>query len=183
MKAPEIIKPAAKAAVPEAINHIYFIADRRDKIEVLRKLARIMNPDKAIVFINKGEEAELAASKLKYHHLKAEAIHGASKKLERKKAMDDFKEGRLQLLVASDLAARGLDISGVTCIFSLDMPEDPMLYLHRAGRTGRAGQSGTVVSIISEYEIPLVKSCENALKISLSPKAMYMGNIVDVKVK
>lgn len=68
--------------------------------------------------------------------------------------LDDFRKGKIQLLVASDLAARGLDIPGITHIFNLDLPEDPQVYIHRVGRTGRAGQSGTAVSILRLAKFP-----------------------------
>lgn len=181
MKEPEIIRGEGSAAVPAAIEHLYFFAEQRDKIEVLRKLARILNPEKAIVFVNKSDEIEVMIEKLKYHGLKAEGIHGSNIKLDRKRAMEDFRAGKIQLLVASDLAARGLHIEGITHIFNLSMPEDPRDYLHRAGRTGRNGKTGVVISIITSRELPLIKMYEKVLKINTAAKSMYMGNIVDAK--
>ncbi|MCX7709022.1 MAG: DEAD/DEAH box helicase [Clostridia bacterium] len=180
MKEPEFIKAEERTSIPETIDHIYFLSEQRDKLEVLRKLVRIINPQRAIVFVNnQGNETEISASKLQYHGLKAESIHGTSRKLDRKKVMDDFRAGKLQLLVASDLAARGLDIEGVTHIFNLNLPEDPKDYLHRAGRTGRKGNSGTSISIVSERELELVKKYAKALNITMQEKSMYEGKIID----
>lgn len=181
MKEPEIIKGEAKLAVPASIEHLYFIAEQRDKIEVLRKLVRILNPKKALVFVNKSDETDITAMKLKYHRLKAEAIHGSNIKLDRKRVMEEFRTGKIQLLIASDIAARGLDIKGITHIFNLSMPEDSMDYLHRAGRTGRAGNAGVAVSIVTVGELPLIGMYEKTLKINIAAKGMYKGSIIDVK--
>jgi superfamily II DNA/RNA helicase len=128
-----------------AIEHIYFLADQRDKFEVVRKIVQAMSIERALVFINRSVDLELTVDKLVYHGLAAAGIHGSFSKEDRKKAMDGFRNGKLQLLVASDLAARGLDIPGVDFVINLDLPEDPAIYLHRVGRTGRAGKSGVAI--------------------------------------
>lgn len=179
MKEPEIIKSEEKLSVPDTIEHYYFASEQRDKVEVLRKLVRLINPNRALAFLNRSEEIDFLTTKLKYHGIKAETIHGANRKLERKQAIDHFKTGKLQLLVASDIAARGLDIEGITHIFNLDFPENPIDYLHRVGRTGRAGNKGIAISIITERELPIIKSYEKALQINITPKDMYKGKIVD----
>ena len=179
MREPEVLRGELKASVPEAIEHIFFLTEQRDKIEVLRKLVRMLNPAKAIAFVNQSREIEIAASKLQFHGLKADAIHGANIKFDRKKAMEDFRTGKIQLLLASDLAARGLDIEGVTHIFNLDMPEDAKDYLHRAGRTGRNGNTGLVISIVTERELPLIKMYEKEFKLEIIPKAMYKGEVIE----
>jgi len=181
MKEPQFIKAEEEYKVASTLSHIYFVTEQRDKIEVLRKLVRSINPPKAIVFVNRSDEIEATTEKLKFHKLKAEGIHGTSIKADRKKAMDDLKSGKTQLLVASDIAARGLDIKGVTHIFNLDVPEDPKNYLHRVGRTGRAGEKGTAISIIIPKELSLIKRYEKTLKIEILPKDMYLGKIIDVQ--
>lgn len=181
MKEPDLIKGQENTTVPNTIEHLYFLAEQREKIDVLRKLVRIMNPKKAMVFVNRNDEIDRFAEKLKYHGLKAESIHGANIKLDRKKTMEDFRTGKIQLLVASDIAARGLDIEEVTHIFNLSMPEDSKDYLHRAGRTGRKGNTGVVVSIVTDRELSLIKMYEKAFKINIASKSMYMGNIVETR--
>lgn len=181
MKEPEVIRAEGTITVPETIEHMYFLAEQRDKIEVLRKLVRMLNPQKAVVFTDKSDEIEILTEKLKFHGIKAESIHGANIKLDRKKTMDEFRAGKVQLLIASDIAARGLDIEGVTHIFNLNMPEDPKDYLHRVGRTGRKGNSGIAVSIVTDRELPMLRTCEKVLKISIAPKDMYKGVIIDAR--
>jgi superfamily II DNA/RNA helicase len=179
MKEPEYIEVEEVIAVPDTIEHIYFVAEERDKVEVLRKLLRIINPERAIVFAGKSDEIEIILSKLLYHKFNVYAIHGANIKLDRKKALDDFKSGKVQILLASDIAARGLDIRGITHVFNLNAPEDPKAYVHRVGRTGRAGNSGVAVSIVSPKELLTIKSYKNTLKINMTEKALYEGKIVE----
>lgn len=181
MKEPEFIKAEGKATVPDTIEHMYFVAEQRDKIEVLRKLIRIINPQKAIVFSSKGDEIDVIVSKLRYHGLNAAGIHGQNVKQERKRIIDGFRSGKLQILVATDIAARGLDIEGITHVFNMNAPEEPDGYLHRAGRTGRNGNEGVAVSIVEKNELQLLKNYCKALKINIIQKKMYMGKISDSK--
>ena len=181
MKEPQIIKSKTAIEVPETIDHLYFVAEQRDKIDVLRKLVRIINPPKAIAFFGNADDIAEATEKLQFHKLRADGLHGSNIKSDRKKTMDDFKSGKLQLLIASDVAARGLDIEGVTHIFNVHIPERAMDYLHRAGRTGRNGNEGMAISIVTEREIQTIKQFEKELRITVVPKSMYNGLIVEYK--
>jgi len=183
MKEPLIIKAESHTKIPDTIEHLYFVAEQRDKIEVLRKLVRIINPEKALAFVSDGNELGLLVEKLKFHKVNAEGIQGSNFKLERKKVMEDFRSGKLQLLVATDIAARGLDIENLTHIFNLNMPEQPNDYLHRAGRTGRQGNTGICVSIVTEKEVKLIKQFEKKLNITFTQKDMRMGEIIDIKAR
>jgi superfamily II DNA/RNA helicase len=138
-----------------------------------------LKPERAIVFINKSDEIDIMTSKLKFHNLNASGIYGAAQKEDRKKALEDFRNGKVQLLVASDLAARGLDINEVTHIFNLDLPEQSKEYLHRAGRTGRMGKEGTVISIVTEKETALIKKYQAAFDLDIKLKEVYMGTVID----
>jgi superfamily II DNA/RNA helicase len=179
MKEPEVIKIEEKNMVNPNIRHMYFVAEQRDKIEVLRKLVASIKPERAIVFINKSEEIEITVLKLQYHHLKAYGIYGKASKEDRQRAIKGLKAGEIQLLVASDLAARGLDIEDVTHIFNLDLPEESKGYLHRAGRTGRTGKAGTAVSIVTGNEVSLIKMYENDFNIKIDKKEIYKGKVLD----
>ena len=183
LKDPEVVRVTDKVMIVPTITHMYFLAEQRDKIEVLRKLVRMVIPPRALIFINKSEEIEKMVEKLKFHGLEAEGIYGGASKINRRKAMDEFKSGKISLLVASDLAARGLDIKGITHIFNLDLPEDPQLYLHRVGRTGRAGESGIAISIVNLKEVPYLKRLESMFEISISHKEMHQGKIVEPRKK
>ena len=182
MHEPEVLTIEGQIGDMPDITHLYFLAEQRDKIEMLRKIVALINNERVLIFINKSEEIETTVAKLEYHGLKAAGIHGSSFKGDRKKSLEDFRKGKIQLLVASDLAARGLDITGVNYVFNLDMPEDPQVYFHRVGRTGRAGQSGIAMNIITKMERPLIHKYEKLLKIKIAPKYMANGKILD-KVK
>ncbi|WP_186428840.1 DEAD/DEAH box helicase [Clostridium sp. BSD9I1] len=179
MKEPQVLRVEDTDTVNENIEHIYFVSDPREKIETLRKLIASINPKRAIVFLNRNEEVDLATVKLKYHHINAEGIYSNTSKEDRKKALEGFRSGKVQLLISSDIAARGLDVKDVTHIFNLNLPSDPKEYLHRSGRTGRAGDFGTSISIISPVELSLIKKYEKNLNIVVKPKKVFKGKIMD----
>lgn len=181
MKEPEIIKVEDKNTVNPNINHMYILSEQRNKVETLRKLVAAVKPEKAIVFINKSEEIDIITSKLKHHKLKADGIYGSAVKGDRQKALESFRNGKIQLLVSSDLAARGLDIKDVTHIFNLDLPESPKEYLHRVGRTGRAGKVGTAISIVTERELSFIRKYEKAFSIKILQKDIYKGQLINLR--
>ena len=182
MNEPEVLMVEGQVGDRPDITHLYFLAEQRDKIEMLRKIVALIHGERVLVFVNRSEEIETTAAKLEYHGLKAAGIHGSSFKGDRKKSLEDFRKGKIQLLVASDVAARGLDIIDVNYIFNLDVPEDPQVYLHRVGRTGRAGKSGIAMNIVTKVELPLIKKYEKLLNVTITEKYMANGKILD-KVK
>jgi len=181
MKTPEVIKVKEENMVNPDIEHLYVQCEQRDKIEMLRKLVAATEPSKAIIFINKSDDIQITTSKLQFHNINAYSIFGTAAKEDRKNAMEGFRSGKYRLLVASDLAARGLDIAGVSLIFNLDIPEDHREYLHRAGRTGRQGMPGTCISIVTEKEIPTINKLQREFNIEISPAKIYKGVISKIK--
>lgn len=177
-KSPELIKISEDIPIPQNIEHIYFLVEKRDKLEMLRKISKSVNPRKALVFINRVADIEGAVEKLKYHHYSAECIHGTKTKNERKGAIEDFQKGNLKFLIATDIAARGLHVEGVTAVFHLSIPENPLDYLHRAGRAGRNGEKGISISIITKEELAKIKMIQKAFGINIVAKKMYQGKIV-----
>ena len=181
MKEAEVVKIEEKNTVNKDIEHYYLQCTLRDKILLLRKLVSAVNPKKAIVFINNPNDMDNITSKLKYHNLKVASLRGTNIKEERRKALQDFKNGNIQLLVASDIAARGLDIENVALIINFDIPEDPKDYLHRVGRTGRAGKAGMAVSLITFKEKEFIKEYARTFKIDIFERELHNGNLVDIK--
>lgn len=175
----EVIRVKQSNRVNDNITHNYFLVDHRDKIESLRKLINATKPQKALVFINSSYDVNMTLSKLKFNGIKAEALHGTNFKETRQKALEDFRKGKIQVLVASDIAARGLDIKGITHVINLDIPEDPKDYLHRVGRVGRAGEQGMAYSIVTEREETFIKQFEKNFNISIEKKQIYMAEIVE----
>ena len=136
-----------------------------------------------MVFLNNPENIEVTVDKLNYHGIKAAGIYGQASKQERKNAMDGFREGRIHVLVASDIGSRGLDIEGVTHIINLDVPEEPTHYLHRAGRCGRKGMEGTAITIVTPYERKWIHRYEKTWGLQFEQKEMSFGKLVDSQKK
>ncbi len=169
---------AGSGRVNSDIEHLYMVCEERDKPDWLRKLIRAMNPERSLVFVHRNEDAEVMASKLAHHKIKVADLHGAFTKVERKKAMDDFRGGHVNVWMASDVAARGLDIKGVTHIFNFDVPSESLVYLHRVGRTARAGAKGRAITLLSERELRLVRRFESELGITMTPILLREGEVV-----
>ena len=180
MRDPVFVAVKAESAVPSAIDHMCLISEARDKIDTLRKLLASLGAERTLVFVNTAAAIAETVAKLCHHGVAAVGIHGSSSKGERQAAMEDFRTGRARVMVASDLAARGLDIPGVENIANLDLPEDPQAYLHRAGRTGRAGEAGKVFSIVDRAEARHVNYLQKSLQIKILEKELSYGKIVDV---
>ncbi|MDR0376678.1 MAG: DEAD/DEAH box helicase [Spirochaetaceae bacterium] len=176
--APRIIHTGNLDALRGAIEHWAVFSEERRKISVLRSVVAAAAPRKALVFTTRPWQVENIASQLRYHHLAADALHGDMDKNMRKQALENFRRGRTGVLVTSDLAARGLDISGVTHVIALDVPETGDPYLHRAGRTGRAGNRGVMISIGDENELRRLAKLEKKLGIRICPKELYKGKIL-----
>ena len=179
MHDPVFASVQAESTVPSGIIHEYFLSEARDKIDILRKLLASLRSERTLVFVNTAAAIAETAAKLCYHGITAVGIHGSSSKSERQAAMEDFRAGRAQVMVASDLAARGLDIPGVENVVNLDLPENPQAYLHRAGRTGRAGEAGRVFSIVDRTEARHINYLQKSLQIRIPEKKLSYGKIVD----
>ncbi len=164
--------------IPKTIKHIYIVADRRERIETLRKIAKALNNDKVMIFINTRYDLDEALQKLKYHSYNAGALSGNIDKQAKKKALDDFKSGKINYLLGTDVAARGLQIDNVSTVINVNLPEDDNEYLHRAGRCGRNGNEGLCVSIITENELPKIKRYQKLFKINIVQRKLYNGKLV-----
>ena len=165
------------AAVNENIQHLYLICEERDKPDILRKLLHAFDVPRSIVFVHRNEVAERVAAKLAHHKLVVADLSAGLDKLDRKHAMDGIRSGAINIMIASDLAARGLDLPAVTHVFNLDVPTTSKAYLHRVGRTGRAGAQGTAVSLLTEVEARLVRRYENELGIIMQCVKVRDGHI------
>ncbi|GFI61582.1 DEAD-box ATP-dependent RNA helicase CshC [Clostridiales bacterium] len=173
----------ASEKIPASISHYCIVAELRDKINLIRKLVHGEDAKKTIVFINNPENIEVTVEKLCFHSLKAVGLYGGIRRDERRKAINDMLSGKAQILVASDLVSRGLDIPGVTHIINLDIPENPTSYLHRAGRAGRGGKSGKIISLATLGEKKYLNSCSKALGIKIEYVKMREGKMVPDNAK
>jgi superfamily II DNA/RNA helicase len=154
------------------------VCEERDKATVLRRLLHALRPERALVFVHRNETAEIVSAKLAHHGIPVANLHAAADKRDRKQAMDDFRSGRVPVLIASDVGARGLDITGITHVINLDVPAQSNAYLHRVGRTARAGAKGHAVTLMTEAEVRLVRRFERELGIVLTRVSLREGRVV-----
>jgi superfamily II DNA/RNA helicase len=161
----------------DMIEHWAFFCEERDKISLLRSFLAALRPRKALVFTGRGAQVGNIVSQLQYHGIPALGLFGNMDRKFRKQVMDDFRRGRSPVLVASDLAARGLDIPGISHIVSLDTGEDPDAYIHRCGRTARAGKRGVMATFGDAVEMRRLAKLEKKLGIVVYPKELYGGRV------
>jgi len=173
-----VMLQAGAAAVNENIEHLYLICEERDKPDELRKLLHALDPERAMVFVHRNDVAERIAAKLEHHKIPVADINAALNKLDRKYAMDGIRSGEIRVLIASDVAARGLDIKGVTHVFNFDVPTLSKAYLHRVGRTGRAGAKGLAVSLLTEIEARVVRRYQEELGIVMHCVRLREGKLI-----
>lgn len=164
--------------IPNTIKHYFIVTDRRERIETLRKLAKSINSSKTIIFINTKFDLEESLQKLQYHHYNADSLDGNKDKNSRKNAINNFSTGKLQYLIATDVAARGLQIDNIETVINVNLPEDPKEYQHRCGRCGRNGNTGMCISIVTENEIDKIKSYQKTFGINIVQKRLYQGKLV-----
>lgn len=160
------LKAKAQPTVP-TIEHSYIEAPYHNKARALHQFLKTARPERAIAFVHRNESAEELGADLERRHLHIAVLHAGLSKFERQTALEQFRSGEITVLIASDVAARGLDIKGVTHIINVDLPSDSGDYLHRVGRTGRMGESGHAISLASDDEMKLIRRYERDLKISV----------------
>lgn len=160
------------------ITHWAIFAERRDIIDTVRKFLVAEKPAKALIFTSRPDQVMNIYEKLSYKKIECEALHAKAGKQERKAAIDRFRSGKCKVLITSDLASRGLDFPGISHIIQTDIPSDDDFFIHRAGRTARAGAEGINVIIGDVREMRILSKMEKKLKIKVYPKEIYGGKIV-----
>ncbi|MDR0457525.1 MAG: DEAD/DEAH box helicase [Burkholderiaceae bacterium] len=165
----EVARPNAAAATVD--QHFYWV-DAGDKRRALKQILRDRNLGQAFVFVNSKLGCARLARALERDGLKTTALHGDKSQDERLKSLDAFKRGAVDLLVATDVAARGLDIKDVPAVFNYDVPFNPEDYVHRIGRTGRAGASGLAVTLATRDDQRSLADLEKLLKQKIEPEPL-----------
>ena len=166
----------------DRITHWAIYAETRDKIDTLRKFLLAEKPTKALIFTSRADQVENIYNKLTYKKIECVCLHAKTDKQKRKSAIDRFKSGKEKILVTSDLAARGLDIQEVSHIIQMDLPNDEDFFVHRCGRTARAGKKGINVVIGDEYEMNHYAQLEKKLGLCVYPKEIYNGKVSEIKI-
>ncbi len=168
MMDPVTIKVASATLTIDTVEHFYLeVADQRTKAEALGRVIEAERPDQAIVFVRTKIGTDKLARALGDRGVRVKALHGDMSQGARDGVMIAFKDGRERLLVATDVAARGLDISGVTHVVNFDIPNSPEIYVHRIGRTGRVGRSGRAITLITPRDRPALEAIERHSSIEL----------------
>jgi superfamily II DNA/RNA helicase len=180
---PEVLRiEKDEVASSGEVEHIYFLCEQRDKIKLLEKIVRLEN-SKSLAFINDIGEIQILKEKLHFKELSIGILHSDLKKLERQAALKAFRDGKMNMLIATDVAARGLDIQGVTHVVQIDFPKDITQYVHRAGRTGRMGANGIVISLVTDREERELKRFCRELNLELHKRIFYKGKIAEEEQK
>ena len=169
MKDPEIVKIKAKELTMENIEQFFVKATEREKFDALSRLLDSQKPELAIIFGRTKRRVDELSQALGLRGFLAEGIHGDLSQAKRISVLRQFKEGKIDILIATDVAARGLDISGVTHVYNFDIPQDPESYVHRIGRTGRAGKSGVAVTFVTPREMGYLRIVEETTKKRMTP--------------
>lgn len=170
MQEPEMVKVKAKEMTVKNIEQYYMEVHEKQKFDVLCSLLDIQSPELAIVFGRTKKRVDEVVEGLIKRGYSAEGIHGDIPQAKRDQVIRRFKEQTIDIMVATDVAARGLDISGVSHVYNFDIPQDPESYVHRIGRTGRAGNKGQAITFVSPREIDHLKIIESVTKSKMAKK-------------
>ncbi|MEJ5266839.1 MAG: DEAD/DEAH box helicase [Bacteroidales bacterium] len=178
MKQPHEISVGKKNAGVENIEHFYYVVAAKDRYLALKRIVDI-NPDiYGIVFCRTRKETQEVAQKLIEDGYDADALHGDLSQAQRDHVMQKFRNAHLQLLVATDVAARGLDVNNLSHIINYNLPDENEVYIHRSGRTGRAGKKGECISIVHSKELHKIREIEKQLKLPIKQKPVPSGKEV-----
>ncbi len=152
-KDPHIIRVAHEKVTVPAIEQVYYEIESSRKADLLTRLIDINNPKRVIVFCNTKRRVDDLAQDLRGRGYSADGIHGDMTQQKRNRVMDRFRKGTNDILIATDVAARGIDVSDIDIVFNFEIPQDEESYVHRIGRTGRAGKAGKAFSLVSGHEV------------------------------
>ena len=152
MNNPESIEIKAQKLITDRITHEMYKINEEDKLNELRKVLIKEIPEGAVVFCKTKENVDKVAENLKRKGYSVDKIHGGMMQKDRMATMEKFKKGFFRILIATDVAARGIDVEGLTHVINYDLPVEKEAYVHRIGRTGRAGASGKAISFVNQYE-------------------------------
>ena len=179
---PAHVQVTPRNTTAELIDQLVIPVDRERKRDLLRELVALGRVRQALVFTRTKHGANRLAEQLRRDGIEAAAIHGNRSQSQRVKALADFKEGRVGILVATDIAARGLDIEQLPHVVNFELPMVPEDYVHRIGRTGRAGVDGQAISLVCVDEAPLLRAIQGLLKRQI-PSEVIAGFEPDSRIR
>ncbi len=178
----KIVKVVKKELTVANIEQYYYEVRPKNKEEILSRLLDIYNPALSIVFCNTKKQVDELVEGLKGRGYFAEGLHGDMKQQQRDRVMNGFRNGRTEILVATDVAARGIDVDDVDAVFNYDLPQDDEYYVHRIGRTGRAGKTGKAFTFITGREFYKLKDIQRYCRTKIMAKQVpSLNDVANVK--
>ncbi len=172
MRGPKFLSLCPTDISVSNMEHVYYVVDPQDKDKTLLRLIEQENPESAIIFCNTRRDTSYIHEYLRARGLKVGLISGEVNQKQRQKVVKDLKANTIRFLVATDVAARGIDIQGLSHVFMYDHPDDPEVYVHRSGRTARAGASGQAISVVGMVEEIALKNTAAKFEIPFMKKTL-----------
>ena len=167
LRSPQRIEISSGLAAASALVHLAYEVERDYKHDALCNILQVENPQSALIFCHTKAEADELSERLRGDGLPAACLHGDMSQAERTRTLNSFRRGHWRFLVATDVAARGLDIRNITHVINLSVPREAETYIHRVGRTGRAGDCGTAITLVSPRDMAKFKAIAKAAKIGI----------------
>lgn len=174
----EVIRTQMTQLSTELTDQLYYEVRREDKFDALMRIIDTEEALYALVFCRTKGDVDEVAEKLKQHNYRVEALHGDIAQIQRTKVINRFKEKHFRLLVATDVAARGIDVNDLTCVINYSIPQNSDIYVHRVGRTGRAGKRGKAITFVTPGEIRRIRRIQEEIKNEIRKEQLPDGRAV-----
>ena len=183
-KDPVTVRVIKKELTVPKVTQYYYEVKPKNKVEVMCRLLDMYSPKLSIVFCNTKRQVDELVQALQGRGYFAEGLHGDLKQVQRDRVMESFRNGRTDILVATDVAARGIDVGNVEAVFNYDIPQDDEYYVHRIGRTGRAGREGKAFSLVVGKEVYKLRDIQRYCKTKIIPQAIpSLNDITEIKAE
>ena len=181
-KDPVTVREIKKELTVPKVTQYYYEVKPKNKVEVMCRLLDMYSPKLSIVFCNTKRQVDELVQALQGRGYFAEGLHGDLKQVQRDRVMESFRNGRTDILIATDVAARGIDVGNVEAVFNYDIPQDDEYYVHRIGRTGRAGREGKAFSLVVGKEVYKLRDIQRYCKTKIIPQAIpSLNDITEIK--
>ncbi len=183
-KSPELVKVVKKELTVPKVTQYYYEVKPKNKLEVMCRLLDLYDPKLSVVFCNTKKQVDELVQELQGRGYFADGLHGDLKQEQRDRVMKNFRTGRTDILVATDVAARGIDVDDVEAVFNYDIPQDDEYYVHRIGRTGRAGREGRAFSLVVGREVYKLREIQRYCKTRIVPQPIpSVNDITEIKAE
>lgn len=183
-KDPQIVRVVKKELTVPKVTQYYYEVKPKTKVEVMCRLLDMYAPKLSVAFCNTKKQVDELVTELQGRGYFAEGLHGDLKQIQRDRVMNSFRNGRTEILVATDVAARGIDVDDVEAVFNYDIPQDDEYYVHRIGRTGRAGREGIAFSFVVGKEVYKLRDIQRYCKTKIIPQAIpSLNDITEIKAE